>query len=303
MNIREILSQQRTTVSFEFFPPRTEKSAAELYEHIAAFEKLHPTFVSVTYGAGGSTRELTHDLVVRLKGNTSLDPMPHLTCVGHSKDEIDAILRRYAKAGINKVLALRGDLPKDHTGGDAFRDFRYAAQLVEHVRRFNDSGEHPDRRGFAIGVAGFPEGHPDTPNRLAEMDYLRAKVDAGADFIITQLFFDNRDFYDFRERCQLAGIRVPIIAGVMPITSLGGMKRICELALGARLPAPLVRAINRAAGQDETVRRVGVHWATEQCRDLLDHRVAGLHLYTLNRSTATQEIYTTLGVADSRGML
>ena len=229
--------------------------------------------------------------------------MPHLTCVGHNEQEIDEILHRYAQAGISKILALRGDLPKG-ASDDAFKHFKHAADLVRAVRAFGDAGRHPSRRGFAIGVAGFPEGHPDTPNRLAEMDRLKAKVDQGADFIVTQLFFENRDFYDFRDRCELAGIRVPIIAGVMPITSFAGMKRMAELAAGGRYPAPLVRSINRAAGGgDEAVRRVGVHWATEQCRDLLDHRVAGVHLYTLNKSSATRDIYATLGVQDSLGLI
>jgi methylenetetrahydrofolate reductase (NADPH) len=135
------------------------------------------------------------------------------------------------------------------------------------------------------------------------MDRLKAKVNEGADLIVTQLFFDNHDFYDFRDRCGLAGIRVPVIAGIMPITSASGMKRMAELALGARFPAPLIRAINRAGGNEESVKRVGVHWATEQCRDLLDHRVAGIHFYTLNKSTATREIYKTLGVQDSKGLM
>ena len=147
-------------------------------------------------------------------------------------------------------------------------------------------------------MAGFPEGHPATPNRLKEMDYLKQKVDAGADYVCTQLFFDNHDFYDFRERCDLAGVRVPIIAGIMPITSKAGMVRMAELALGARFPAALLRAVNRCA-DDEAVARVGVHWATEQCRDLLHHGVRGLHFYTLNRSDATRQVYRNLGVADS----
>ena len=155
---------------------------------------------------------------------------------------------------------------------------------------------HPDARGFGIGVAGFPEGHPATPNRLDEMDFLKAKVDAGADYICTQLFFDNHDFYDFRERCELAGIHVPIIAGIMPITTLAGMKRMAQLALGARVPAKLQRALGRAANESEAVKRVGVHWATEQCRDLLDNQVRGIHFYTLNKSDATRQIYQTLGL-------
>jgi methylenetetrahydrofolate reductase (NADPH) len=148
-------------------------------------------------------------------------------------------------------------------------------------------------------VAGFPEGHPATPNRLEEMDYLKAKVDAGADYICTQLFFNNDDFYDFRERCELVGIRVPIIAGIMPIASLAGMKRMAQLALGARVPAKLLRALGRAADDPEAVKRVGVHWATEQCRDLLDNQVRGIHFYTLNKSDATRQIFESLGLRDS----
>jgi methylenetetrahydrofolate reductase (NADPH) len=302
MHIRDIFQSRSTTFSFEFFPPKSPAAAESLYQNIADLEALHPTFVSVTYGAGGSTRELTHDLVVRLRTNTSLDPIPHLTCVRHTESEIHAILARYAAAGVSNILALRGDPPRDSAPIQPDR-FTTAAQLVSFIKAFNASGTHPDPRGFGIGVAGFPEGHPATPNRLIEMDYLKAKVDAGADYIITQLFFDNKDFYDFRERCELAGVRVPIIAGIMPITSLPGMTKMAELALGARFPAPLQRAIRRTDGSDDAVRRVGVHWATEQCRDLLDRHVAGIHLYTLNRSTATREIYQTLGVRDSRDLL
>ncbi|HYE60471.1 MAG TPA: methylenetetrahydrofolate reductase [NAD(P)H] [Phycisphaerales bacterium] len=301
MHIRDIFAEQQTTFSFEFFPPKSEAAASELFSNIAELESLRPTFVSATYGAGGSTRELTHELVVKLKTTTTLDPIPHLTCVCHTQHEIDEILLRYAKAGITNIMTLRGDVPKSHDG-DPWKDFRYAAQLVKHIRKFNDRSLHKDRRGFGIGVAGYPEGHCETPNRMVEMDRLKAKVDEGADFIVTQLFFDNRDFYDFRARCELAGIRIPIIAGIMPITSAAGMRRMAELALGARYPAPLIRAINRTGGEEEAVRRVGVHWATEQCRDLLDHNVAGIHFYTLNRSTATREIYATLGVKDSRAL-
>jgi methylenetetrahydrofolate reductase (NADPH) len=172
--------------------------------------------------------------------------------------------------------------------------------LVKFIRKFNEAGVHPDRRGFGIGVAGFPEGHPATPNRLVEMDHLKAKVDAGADYIVTQLFFDNRDFYDFRERCALAGIHVPIIAGIMPITSMGGCKRIAELAGGARFPARLLRALQRCENDSEMVRRVGVHFALEQCHDLLDNNVAGIHFYTLNRSDATRIIFDSLGIPRRR---
>lgn len=301
MHIQDILKLDPTTFSFEFFPPKSAEAAEQLYQNAKELESLKPSFVSVTYGAGGSTRELTNDLVVRLKTTTRLDPVPHLTCVCHTEPEIRAVLDRYAKAGISNILALGGDVPKSLSGHDRSKDaFRYASDMVRYIRKYGESGVHYDRRGFGIGIAGFPEGHPDTPNRLREMEFLKAKADAGADYICTQLFFDNRDFYDFRDRCELMGIRIPIIAGIMPVTSLPGMLRMADLALGCRFPAPLMRAINRTGGDADAIRRVGVHWATEQCRDLLDNDVRGIHFYTLNRSTATREIYQNLGVSDSR---
>jgi methylenetetrahydrofolate reductase (NADPH) len=300
MHINDIFASDQTTVSFEFFPPKTEADADALFRNISLLEELQPSFVSVTYGAGGSTRQLTHDLVLRLKQTTTLDPIPHLTCVCHCEEEIGEILEKYADAGVSNILALGGDPPRDLQNYDRKGDaFQYAAQLVSFIRRFNESGKHPDPRGFGIGVAGFPEGHPATPNRLDEIDYLKAKVDAGADYICTQLFFDNHDFYDFRERCELAGIHVPIIAGIMPVTTLSGMKRMAQLALGARIPAKLLRALGRAGADPEAVKRVGIHWATEQCRDLLDNEVRGLHFYTLNKSDATRQIYQNLGLHDS----
>ncbi|MGH9719914.1 MAG: methylenetetrahydrofolate reductase [NAD(P)H] [Bryobacteraceae bacterium] len=300
MHIRDIFAQHRTTFSFEFFPPKTAQDSEQLYQTIKHLEELKPSFVSVTYGAGGSTRELTHELVLRIKQSNSLDPIPHLTCVCHCEDDIAQILTRYAEAGISNILALGGDPPRDRANYDRATDtFRHAADLVRFIRKFNERGGRSDARGFGIGVAGFPEGHPDTPNRLVELDHLKAKVDAGADYICTQLFFDNHDFYDFRERCELAGIRVPIVAGIMPITSVAGMKRMAQLALGARFPAALLKALARCGNQPDAVRRVGIHWATEQCRDLLDGQVRGIHFYTLNRSDATRKIYEYLGVRDS----
>jgi methylenetetrahydrofolate reductase (NADPH) len=299
MHIRDVFQQYSCTFSFEFFPPKTLDAAEKLYQTIADLEALKPSFVSVTYGAGGSTRELTHDLVVRINKSTKIETVPHLTCVCHKEQEIRTILQRYAQAGVDNVLALGGDPPKGIAYERGQDDFQHAIDLVRFLKKFGESGEHPDKRGFGIGVAGFPEGHPATPNRLVEMDHLKAKVDAGADYIVTQLFFDNRDFYDFRERCALAGIKVPIIAGVMPVTTLKGMKRMAELALGARFPAALIRAVQRCGSDEEAMKRVGIHWATEQCRDLLDRRVAGIHFYTLNQSDATRQIYATLGIKET----
>jgi methylenetetrahydrofolate reductase (NADPH) len=295
MHIQDIFAQHRTTFSFEFFPPKTDEASEELFRTIAALQALQPSFVSVTYGAGGSTRDRTHDLVVRIEKETDLTAVSHLTCVCHNLDEMTAILDRYAASGVENILALGGDPPRDRPNYDRSCDaFRYADELV----RFLKSRTTRDSRGFGVGVAGFPEGHPGTPNRLKEMEYLKEKVDAGADYVCTQLFFDNHDFYDFRDRCDLAGIKVPIVAGIMPISSRKGMERMAELALGAHIPAKLLRAVSRCA-DDEAVARVGTHWATEQCRDLLDNGVRGIHFYTLNRSDATRQIYQNLGVKDS----
>lgn len=299
MHIRDVLKQYPTTFSFEFFPPKSQDASERLYRTITDLEGLKPSFVSVTYGAGGSTREMTHDLVVRIKETTSLETIPHLTCVCHKRNEIEAILRRYAAAGVSNILALGGDPPQGAAHDRKQDDFQHAADLVTFLQAFNQNKAHPDPRGFGVGVAGFPEGHPGTPNRLIEMDHLKAKVEAGADYIVTQLFFDNRDFYDFRERCALAGIKVPILAGIMPVTTLKGMKRMAELALGARYPARLIKAIQRCGDDEDAMKRVGIHWATEQSRDLLDNRVAGIHFYTLNQSDATRQIYATLGIKET----
>ncbi|MFL5244576.1 MAG: methylenetetrahydrofolate reductase [NAD(P)H] [Gemmataceae bacterium] len=299
MHILDIFSKHRTTFSFEFFPPKSDKGAEELFVTIAELQELRPSFVSVTYGAGGATRDRTHDLVVRIGKETNLTAVSHLTCVCHSCEELTEVLDRYAAAGVENILALGGDLPRERPNYDRSQDaFRYAEDLVRFIRSRPNA---PDPRGFGIGVAGFPEGHPATPNRFKEVEYLKRKVDAGADYICTQLFFDNRDFYDFRDRCDLAGIRVPILAGIMPITSKAGMEAMAQLALGCRFPAALLRAVGRC-GEDTAVSRVGVHWATEQCRDLLDNGVRGIHFYTLNRSHATRRIYENLGVTDSAAL-
>lgn len=291
MLVKDIINDNRISFSFEFFPPKDDAGWEYLFNSISDLMPLKPAYVSVTYGAGGSTRDRTHKLVVRIQQETNLTVASHLTCVGSSRDEMKDILQNYADSGIENILALRGDPPKGQKDFvQAENGFAYAADLVAFIKK------HFPRMG--IGVAGFPEGHPATPNRLLEMDYLKAKVDAGADYIVTQLFFENRDFYDFRERCELAGIKVPIIAGIMPITTKHGMVRMAELAAGSRIPAPLLRALDRCKS-DAAVERVGVHWATEQVRDLIDKGVKGIHFYTLNHSRQTLNIYETLGVMDS----
>jgi methylenetetrahydrofolate reductase (NADPH) len=290
MQITDLLQQRRPSLSFEFFPPKTEAAAANLFATIRELEALRPSFVSVTYGAGGSTRDLTHKLVLRILQETSLPAIPHLTCVCHQEAEIEAILVRYAEAGVGTILALRGDPPRDRPDYDRSADaFQFAADLVRFIRRFNATGRHP-AGGFGVGVAGFPEGHPETPNRLAELDHLKAKVEAGADYICTQLFFDNHDFLDFRDRCRLTGIDVPIVAGIMPITSASGMVRMADLAAGARFPAKLLKHLEPFRHDEEAFASAGIDYATEQCRELLAHDVDGLHFYTLNKSDATKRI-------------
>ncbi len=292
MRITDLIREAGPTVSFEFFPPADEAGSVSLFETIASLVPLHPAFISVTYGAGGSSRERTQRLVERIRAETDLGPLPHLTCLGHRTTDIDRIVDRYEALGISSILCLRGDRPRE--GTEAPGDFTHAADLVAHVRRRSP--------GLEIGVAGYPEGHPETPNTLVQMEHLKAKVDAGADFIISQLFFDNRAFLDWRERCRLAGVAAPVLAGIMPITSIAGMRRMAELAAGTRFPAPLMRSLSRAGSDPESVKRVGIHWASEQCRDLLDHRVDGFHFYTLNKSDATRRVFENLGIVDSAGL-
>ena len=294
MHIREILKRNKIAFSFEFFPPKDPGSSEQLFNTISKLAPLKPAYVSVTYGAGGATRNLTNDLVKRIKNETNLTVVSHLTCVGSSKEEIRSILESYQQNGICNIMALRGDPPRGISGFTRHPDgFSYASELVAFIKKhFPEMG---------IGVAGYPEGHPEMSNRIKEIEYLKMKVDAGADYICTQLFFDNRDFYDFCERCELAGIHVPVLPGIMPVTSRKGMHRMADLAAGTRYPASFLKALARA--EDDTYfEKVGLHWATEQVRDLLDNGVRGIHFYTLNRSKATLHIYDGLGVTSSSSL-
>ncbi|MEN3939921.1 methylenetetrahydrofolate reductase [NAD(P)H] [Prosthecobacter sp. SYSU 5D2] len=293
MHIKDILAgADRPTFSFEFFPPRSPEAVKDLQESLNQLAPWRPDFVSVTYGAGGGTRDRTQALVGELRQSDVFDPVPHLTCVGHTEADIMRLLEGYAAAGVSNLLALRGDLPGQPV---AEGDFKTAADLVRFIRRFNERGLHPGPQGFGIGVACFPEGHPATPNRMLEMDYLKAKVDAGADWMCTQVFFDNHDFHDFRARCDLAGIRLPILAGILPLTQPGSLRRMAELAAGSRYPARLLRSLKRAGDDAEAFQEIGIHHAVMQCADLLDHEAAGIHFYTLNKAAATVRVLRGLG--------
>ncbi|HEX2274807.1 MAG TPA: methylenetetrahydrofolate reductase [Acidimicrobiales bacterium] len=272
------------TFSFEFFPPKTPEAEITLEMTLAELELLKPSFVSVTYGAGGSTRERTHDLVVSINRNTTMTAMAHLTCAAHRREELVDIVTRYKDAGVENILALGGDPPANLDLPEG--DLRHACELVDLVR-----GVGP----FCVGVAAHPELHPKSPDRAADRDFLAAKL-READFGITQFFFRTSDYLGMVADLAERGVDKPVIPGIMPITNLKSVQRMAQLS-GAAVPPEVVARVEAVADDPEEVRRVGVEMATELCQKLLDAGAPGLHFYTLNRSTATREIYTNLGLA------
>lgn len=282
MKIHETLRTHEPSFSFEFFPPKDDAGFEQLYQTIQVLKPLNPTYVSVTYGAGGSTRSKTVQLVERIKNELGIESMAHLTCVGATRDELGAVLEDLRTAGVDNVLALRGDPPRGETKFVAQEGgFSYANELIEFIRARHD---------FGIGAACYPEGHPEAPDLATDMDNLRRKVDAGVDFLISQLFFDNTDFFRFRDRCAKAGIKLPIIAGIMPIQSVSQIKRFTQIC-GTNLPSSLLRRIESVEDDVDSVRHIGMFHATQQCIELLREGVSGIHFYTLNRSTATRAIF------------
>ncbi len=290
---QSVLFDRTPSFSFEFFPPKTQEGVNNLLETVVRLQDFHPSFVSVTYGAGGGSRELTRSVVHSIQ-EKGIPTVPHLTCVGHTEAELETILEGYVAAGARAVLALRGDAPRNVAYDPTKDAFKHASELVRFIRAWEDR-QHLSQR-LTIGVAGFPEGHPESRNRIREMDFLKAKVDEGADYICTQLFFDNHAFFDFRDRCRLMGIDNPIIAGIMPVTSIQSMNRMAELSAGTNFPARLLKAMLRAGGDKASIERIGINYASNQCGELLDEDVDGIHFYTLNKSKATLEIYRNLGI-------
>ncbi len=288
MRIDEVIeSAERPLFSFEFFPPKTETGERNLERALEALGPHQPDFVSVTYGAGGSTRDKTIDIVKRIKSEFGMEAMAHLTCVNATVDELRGTLDQMAEAGIENVLALRGDPPQGQTDWAKTQGgFEFSYELVSMLRS--------DYR-FAIGGAAFPETHIHATSADDDLRHLKAKVDAGARFLITQMFFDNRHYFDFVARARGIGIRVPIIPGVMPILSSDGIKRMTELS-AAKLPEALVRELDARRGDDEAVAELGVSYATLQCADLLAGGAPGIHFLTLNRSPATRAILSALKV-------
>jgi methylenetetrahydrofolate reductase (NADPH) len=280
--IKDLLAAGRT-VSFEFFPPKTDEAERQLESAIRELEPLHPSFVSVTYGAGGSTRERTRDIVIGIERDTSLTAMAHLTCVGHTRAEVVSLLEEYRAGGVANILALAGDPPTD--GSDPTGDFRYALELVELVREVD---------GFSVGVAAHPEGHPRSPDRESDRRHLAAKLEV-ADFGVTQFFFQADDHLRMIDELASLGCHTPVIPGIMPVTNARQVQRFAELS-GAEFPRDLAERLEGVADDPAAVRAIGVELATELCQRLLDEGVPGLHFYTLNRSTATREIAANLGL-------
>lgn len=287
MKIGQIITERMESLSFEFFPPKDEPRRIKLFGTIAELQPLSPTFVSVTYGAGGGTLKNTREMIVRIKQETSLTAMPHLTCVDQNKNELKRILQDYRKSGIENVLALRGDPPKDAERFTPPTDgFCYAKDLVKLAVFVG---------GYSIGVAVYPEGHPESPNLETDIKYTKQKIEAGADFAITQMFFDNRFFYDFLERATKAGIRIPVIPGIMPIVDFERISRFSRQC-GATLPQSLIQRFEGASSIPEEVKKIGIELATEQCADLLENGIRYFHFYTLNRSQAVTEIVNNLAL-------
>jgi methylenetetrahydrofolate reductase (NADPH) len=286
MHIKHLLARVQPTFSFEFFPPKSQEAAKQLEQTISDLRELQPSFVSVTYGAGGSTRERTIEIVTRVKRETGIEAMAHLTCVGSTREDLAAVLEKIWESGIENILALRGDPPKGQTEFTAVEGgFRYANELVQFVRERHQTA-------LCVGGAGYPEKHPECGNPAVDLMNLKRKVDAGLDFVITQLFFDNRHYFEFVERAKRAGIQVPILPGIMPITNASQAERF-----GATIPFPLAEELDRRRNDPRAVLELGVAHATAQCIELLSRGAPGIHFYTLNRSTATREIYTALQAA------
>jgi methylenetetrahydrofolate reductase (NADPH) len=287
LKIKDILKKKKS-ISCEFFPPREAEGIPNVLRTIDRVKVFRPDFVSVTYGAGGSTRVFTEEITMQVKQETDLEVMAHLTCVGQTKEEIHQVLERLDRAGIENVIALRGDPPRGQTnfvpvpGG-----FQHATDLIQHIRQ---------NFRFGVAAACYPEGHIESPDRHTDIKFARLKVDKGADFLITQLFYDNDYFFKFMELAQRAGISVPIIPGVLPILSAPQIRRFTALC-GASIPPELDRQLDRYGEDNNAVRELGIEYATRQVRELWDSGVPGIHFYVLNRSYSVSKILRNLGLS------
>jgi methylenetetrahydrofolate reductase (NADPH) len=288
MRINDLLSISEPCFSFEFFPPKTDEGVRALFETVQALRPLEPSFVSITYGAGGSTRSRTIELTSRFKKELSVEAVAHLTCTGATKEDLTGVLDQLKEAGIENVLCLRGDPPRGQTNFVAAEGgFRYAHELTSFTK-----GGWP----FCIGTAGYPEKHPESTDRYQDLLHLKQKVDAGASFVITQLFFENSYYYEFVAQARRLGITVPILPGIMPITNAEQIERITALS-GATIPERLRKELAQRRNDPTAAMELGVAYATIQCADLLRNGAPGIHFYTLNKSSATRAILAALRVS------
>ncbi len=291
MKIRNILKERRT-ISFEFFPPREADGVPGVIEVIKDLQRFNPDFVSVTYGAGGGTRAFTEEITMRLKAETPLEVMAHLTCVAQTRPEVHGVLQRLQGAGIENVIALRGDRPADAESSVPGPDeFPHATDLITHIH---------DNFDFGVAGACYPEGHTESEDLATDIKYAKMKQELGADFLITQLFYDNEYFFDLRERAAAAGITVPIIPGVLPILSTPQIRRFTSLC-GATIPAELDEKLERYADDNRAVREIGIEHATQQAEELWAHGVPGIHFYVLNRRYSVSHILSNLSIDDHTG--
>lgn len=287
LKIKDILTKTRP-VSFEFFPPRQAEGIPAVLETLDELKQYRPDFVSVTYGAGGSTRAFTEEITLEIKRNTDVEVMAHLTCVGQNKEELDEVLSRLQEEGVENIIALRGDPPKGATefvpveGG-----FKHATDLLHHV---------VSNYKFGVAAACYPEGHTESVDLDADLKYVKMKVDNGADFLVTQLFYDNRFYFDFVERARAEGIEVPIIPGVLPVLNSAQVRRFTTLS-GSKIPLDLDKLLDKYADSDHSARDMGVEYATAQVRELWDFGVPGVHFYVLNRSYSVSRILDNLQIA------
>lgn len=282
MDVRELFAREKPVFSFELFLPKAPDDVGAFLASVGELKRLDPAFVTLTYGAGGSARDKTIEAAGRLKRELGLETVCHLTCISHTKAEIEARLSRLRALGIGHIVALRGDLPKDGAAAPAAqRELPYALDLIELIKSRGD--------GFQLAVAGYPETHPEAPSPQADIDNLARKVRAGGDWVVTQLFFDNRDYFAFVERARRAGVTVPIVPGIMPVTAYGQLKRFTQLC-GTKIPPELESRLEKLQDDPAAVARVGVEWALRQCRGLLEGGAPGIHFYTLNKTRSTAEI-------------
>jgi len=292
MKIRDMLGKGNTTVSFEIFPPKTTYPMETIFETLEKLRDLSPDFISVTYGAGGSSQGHTVEIASRVKKDFGIESIAHLTCVTSTKDTIRQMLQDIKNSGIENILALRGDIPDSFMQDKNWKpEYRYAYELIDEVRDFG---------GFSIGAACYPEGHVETRNKVDDLKYLKQKVDHGVDFLVTQLFFDNELFYQFREKMDLVGIEKPVIAGILPVLNINQVKRIQEIS-GCNMPPKFLRILDRYEHDPKSLQEAGIAYAVDQIVDLLSFGIEGVHIYTMNKPEPTRRIMESISTVRYSG--